>query len=310
MPTAMLAGVGLGMLDRATYYSTNNSALPVAVVLPVLLIALLGRGGRASRAFDTGMSSFRVASETTRIPLELRKLPEVVWGGRGLRLLALALVVVAPYLFGTDRVSALSSVVLTGIVAVSLVVLTGWAGQVSLGQVGIAGVGAAVAGGLATHAHADFLLTLVIAVVAGAAVSALIGLPALRLPGLLLAIVTLAFSAFVPVVLLNESYFGWLIPAETTQVRRPVLFGRLDLTGDVRFYYVCVVALALVMASAYSLRRSRSGRVFISQRDNGRASQAYGIGALRNRLAAFAIAGGMASLGGALTVYQQGPAHA
>ncbi len=310
MPVAMVAGVGLGMLDRAAYYGTGDTSLPTAVVLPVLLVVLLRRRASVGRASDTGVSSFRVASEATRIPLALRRLPEVVWGRRAVRLVALVLALVAPYIFGVVRVSNLSSVVLTGIVAVSLVVLTGWAGQVSLGQFGIAGVGAAVAGGLATHAHADFLVTIIAAVVIGAAVSALIGLPALRLPGLLLAVVTLAFAAFVPVVLLNRDYFGWLLPKPQQTIQRPVLFGRWDLTSDLRFYYVCLAGLGLALASAYSLRRSRSGRVFISQRDNVRASQAYGIGSLRNRLAAFAIAGGIAALGGALTAYQQGSADA
>jgi ABC-type branched-subunit amino acid transport system ATPase component/branched-subunit amino acid ABC-type transport system permease component len=306
MPVAVVAGIGLGMLDRSAYYGTGNPALPTAVVLPALLLVLLGRRASIGRALDTGVSSFRVASETTRIPLVLRGLPEVVWARRGVRLVTLGLALAAPLIFGTSRVSSLSSVVLTGIVAVSLVVLTGWAGQVSLGQVGIAGVGAAVAGGLATHAHADFLLTLAAAVVAGALVSTLIGLPALRLPGLLLAVVTLAFGTFVPTVLLNRDYFSWLLPDPLVAIQRPVLFGRWDVTSDFRFYYVCLAALGLVLASAYSLRSSRSARVFISQRDNVRASQAYGIGVLPNRLAAFALAGGIAALGGALTAYQQG----
>jgi len=307
LPLAMLAGVGLGMLDRAAYYGTGDPSLPAAMVLPVLLVSLLvRRRGGIGRAGDTGVSSFRASSESRPIPLELRRLPEVAWARRGVVALAVVVVALAPTLFGSARAGTLSYIALTAMVAVSLTLLTGWAGQVSLGQFAIAGIGAAVAGGLATHAHADFFVTLVAAAIVGAAVATLVGIPALRLPGLLLAVVTLAFAAAVEKVVLRPRYFGWLLPADQESVRRPNLLGRFDLSSDTAFYYVCLVGLLLAMASTLAVRRSRSGRVFIAQRDNVRAAQSVGIPSTRTRLVAFAISGAIAATAGGLLAYQTG----
>jgi ABC-type branched-subunit amino acid transport system ATPase component/ABC-type branched-subunit amino acid transport system permease subunit len=305
LPTALIAGIGLGIVDRASYYATNNPNLPAALVLPIVLVALLGRG-QVSRAFDSGIASFQTFAESRPIPLQLRRLPEVVWAGRGTKLAGVALAIVGPYIVGTARLGFLTQVVISAIVALSLTVLTGWAGQVSLGQFGIAGIGAAVAGGLATRAHADFFVTLLAAAVAGAVIAALIGLPALRLPGLFLAVVTLAFSAVVALVVLDPRYFGWLLPKDGQTIERPVLFGRFDATSDRAFYYLCLGFLLVFIISALKLRSSRSGRVFIAQRDNVRAAQALGVNAARTKIAAFAISGAMAAVGGALFAYQVG----
>ena len=303
--TALIAGMGLGVLDRAAYYATGNSNLPVALVLPVLLVALL-RGKTLSRAFDTGVSSFQSLAESRPIPVVLRGLPEVVWGTRVARLVGLGVALAAPFVVGAGRLGFLTLIVLSAMVALSLTVLTGWAGQVSLGQFGIAGLGAAVAGGLAAQHHTDFFVTLVIAIVAGALVATGIGIPALRLPGLFLAVVTLALAAVVERVVLDRRYFGWLLPKDGQSIQRPVLFGRFDVTGDRAFYFVCLVALVLCIVSARRIRATRSGRVFIAQRDNVRAAQALGVSATRSKLAAFALSGAMAALAGALYSYQVG----
>ncbi|HVT64822.1 MAG TPA: ATP-binding cassette domain-containing protein [Mycobacteriales bacterium] len=305
LPTALIAGIGLGILDRAAYYSTSNPNLPSALVLPIVLIALLGRG-RISRAFDSGIGSFQTFAESRPIPLQLRRLPEVRWASRGAKLAGLALCILGPYIVGGARLGFLTQVALSAIIALSMTTLTGWAGQVSLGQAGIAGIGAAVAGGLAARADADFFVTLVVAALVGAVIAALIGIPALRLPGLFLAIVTLAFAAEVQLVLLDPRYFGWLLPKDGQTVERPVLFGRFDMTSDRAFYYLCLGFLVVLIASAVRLRSSRSGRVFFAQRDNIRAAQALGINAARTKIAAFALSGAVAAIGGALMVYQVG----
>ena len=90
LPTALIAGIGLGIVDRASYYATGNPNLPVALVLPIVLVALLGRG-QVSRAFDSGIGSFQTFAESRPIPLQLRRLPEVVWAGRGAKVAGIAL---------------------------------------------------------------------------------------------------------------------------------------------------------------------------------------------------------------------------
>jgi ABC-type branched-subunit amino acid transport system ATPase component/ABC-type branched-subunit amino acid transport system permease subunit len=305
LPTALVAGIGLGILDRAAYYSTDNPNLPAALVLPIILVVLLGRR-RVARAFDTGISSFQTFAESRPIPLPLRRLPEVVWAGRGTKLAGLAVIALAPYLVGSPRLGFLTLITLSAMVALSLTTLTGWAGQVSLGQFGLAGIGAAVAGGLATRADADFFVTLLAAAVVGAVVAALIGIPALRLPGLFLAVVTLAFASLVELVVLDPRYFGWLLPKPGQTIERPVLFGRFDATGDRAFYYLCAAILLLFVASARRLRTSRSGRVFVAQRDNVRNAQSLGVSTARTKIAAFALSGAIAAVAGALYGYQVG----
>ena len=276
LPTALIAGIGLGILDRAAYYSTNNPNLPVALVLPIVLVALLGRG-QMSRAYDSGIASFQTFAESRPVPLQLRRIPRSCGPGAARRLAGLALSSSGPYIgIGTARLGFLTQVVISAIVALSLTLLTGWAGQVSLGQFGIAGIGAAVAGGLATRAHADFFVTLLAGCGRRRDSRSTGGLPALRLPGLFLAVVTLAFSAVVALGLLDPRYFGWMLPKDGQIIERPVLFGRFDATGDRAFYYLCLGFLVLFIASALKLRASRSGRIFVAQRDNIRAAQAAG----------------------------------
>jgi len=196
-------------------------------------------------------------------------------------------------------------------------VLTGWAGQISLGQFALAGVGAGVAGGLAANHGLDFFLTLVAAGLAGAVVAILIGLPAVRLPGLFLAVTTLAFAASVEHFVLSKEFFGWMLPADLAFVDRPSLYGRLDLSSpsqllgvtidaDAKLYYVALAFLALVLAGVSSLRRNRSGRVLMGVRDNPKVMQAFGVNPVRTRLTAFAVSGFIAALAGALLAYEQG----
>ena len=189
-------------------------------------------------------------------------------------------------------------VVITAIVGVSLVILTGWSGQISLGQFAIAGIGSGVAGGLAVRGW-DFFICLGVAGLAGALVAVLIGLPALRIQGLFLAVTTLAFAFTVQFFFLNRDYFGWWLPKTGETVARPRLYGFFSTQSDTRFYFVCLIFLGLSLLVARSVRKNRLGRVLIGVRDNSRAVQAYGVNLARNRLAAFAISGFIAAVAGA-----------
>src|SRR3954447_8134139 len=304
LPIAFAAGMGVGVIQQGAFAGSSRPDDAAALMLPVIVGALLFQRRRMSRAFDTGVASFKSLQEFRPIPVELRGLAEV----RRVRVGSLALVAVvgvaAPFIVGTGRAGFCAQAAIAGMVAVSLVVLSGWAGQISLGQFAFAGVGAAVAGGLATRHGQDFFLTLAAAVIVGALVAVLIGIPALRVPGLFLAVVTLGLAAAVQYAVLSPSRFGWLLPSQGSFITKPVLYGRVDLSSDTRYYYVCLVFLALSCLSAWSLRHSRSGRLFIGLRDNMRASQSFGVDATSTRLAAFAIAGAIAALAGALSAYQ------
>ena len=306
LPRALLAGMAIGVIDQSAVFGTSKTDLGAALMLPLILVALLSQRSLVSRAMDTGVSSFRALREFRPIPVELRDLPEVRRARTAGLFAVAAVALLAPVVLGEVRANLLSLIVIYAMIAVSLVILSGWAGQISLGQFAFAGVGAAVGGGLSANYGVDFFACLIAAGVGGAVVAVLIGLPALRVQGLFLAVVTLAFAATVQNVVLSPQYFGWLLPDPSTPVGRPVLYGTVDVRSDTAFYYVCLAMLVLAYLSARSLRSSRSGRVFIALRDNVRAAQSYGLSSSRSRLVAFGVSGFIAAVAGALLSFQQG----
>ena len=305
MGTAFVAGIALGIVEQSVYYFTRDALIAPAVILPILLGAMFLQR-TASRARDSGVATWSLAKEYRPIPPELRSVPEVRWGRPALGVLVALILLGGFELLGLKQ-QVLSSVVVTyAIVVVSMVVLTGWGGQISLGQWGISGLGALAIGYLSAHRNADFFMTLVVAGLIGAIAAVVLGLPALRVSGLYLAVTTMAFAIVVPVYFLSTNYLGDLLPSATVRITRPSLYGRVSLEGDRAFYYVTLIALALCLLSARALRRSRTGRAIIAQRDNVRGAESYGIGSARIKLWAFAISGFWAAIGGALFAYHQG----
>ena len=302
---ALVAGICIGIIEQSLYYFSRDPSIASALMLPILLVTMLLQRRRQSRGQDTGLATWSLGREFRPIPPELRNVVEVAWVRALVAVGVLALAVGLPYLVGLEQQILLSTIVAYGMVAVSLVILMGWAGQISLGQWGFSGIGALVAGGLAAHLHTDFFLTLAAAGVAGAVVAVLIGLPALRIQGLYLAVTTLAFAIAVQVYLLSPNYFAGLLPNNAQSIYRPLLYGRYSLNGPRAYYYFCLVMLGLALLSARAVRRSRAGRVMIAARDNERGAQSYGVNIAAARIAAFAISGFWAAMAGALFTYGQ-----
>lgn len=304
---ALAAGVGIGILEAAAVTSTGAPDLTSAIMLVVILVALLVQRGSLSRAADAGAATFQVVKEYRPVPMELRGLPEVRAARLALGALVAVVAVAAPFRVASGDVGFLTLTLLYAMVAVSLVVLTGWAGQISLGHMGLVGVSAAVASGLAADRNLDFFVVLAAGVAVGVAVSVLVGVPAVRVQGLFLAVTTLAFAGAAQFYLLKEGYpiADAILPSiDPPRVRRPVLWGRIDLANDRSFYYLCLAFLVGSMVLAGRFRRSRSGRVFLAVRDNPRAAPAYAVDVVRTRLAAFALSGAIASVAGVLFIYQ------
>jgi branched-chain amino acid transport system permease protein len=238
------------------------------------------------------------------IPRELRDLPVVRGVVIGGVVLAAVLLLVYPLRMSASDVNLLGVGLIFGMIMLSLALLTGWAGQISLGHLAFAAFGAAVAGTLYQHGW-NFFLCLLAAGLAGAFVAVLIGIPALRIQGLFLAVTTLAFALATGVYFLNEEFFDWLVPDTDVRTLRPELFGKFDLETEHTYYFVILIVFVLVVASVRSLRNSRSGRVLVATRDNVRAAQSYGISPVRARLSAFALSGFIAALAGAIYFFHQ-----
>lgn len=301
LPTIFGAAVLLGVLEGAIYFSTGSATLTDPILFVVILGALLvQRRGIVARTDET--SSWQAATDVRAIPRELMAVREVVWARRGLLGGIAALALALPLLMSEAQINFAAFIVVISIVAVSLVVLTGWAGQVSLGQIAFMGIGAAVGSYVTVVWHWDLALALVAGGLAGSLVATIIGLPALRIRGLFLAVATLSFALATSSYVLNRQYISWW---PTERFERPAVFSRISVATEDRYYYFALACLLFAIFAVRGLRRSRTGRVLIAIRENERAAQAYGVSAVGAKLTAFAVSGFIAALAGVVLVHHQ-----
>ena len=190
-------------------------------------------------------------------------------------------------------------VLVYAIVAVSLTVLVGWAGQVSLGHFALVGVGAYMVVRLGPH-NWTFLGMTLFAGTVGAVVMVIVGLPALRIRGQALAVSTLALAVAAPAWLYGQSWFGQA--TDFGNQVNPILLGRGVGTpeSELSLYMVALGLLILVMLAAAGLRRSAPGRRVMAVRDNERAAAAFGINPSAVKLAALATSGFIAATAGVI----------
>ena len=298
MPIAFGAGIGLGVLEQVVFWNSRRaSAIDVAFLIVILLSLLLQRD-RLSRAFD-GAASWSMTGIVRAIPRELRGLPEVRATKAALFVIVAAAAILLPFVTGVGTVNLMSVGLVWGIVAASLVMLTGWGGHISLGHFAIVGVGAVAYGNVAMRWNLDLFVTLLIAGVAGGAAALIIGLPALRIRGLFLAATTLAFAVALDSFFLNPTNFPNLIPGS---IERPVLWERFDLSNERTMYFLVLAFLAATIAAARGIRRSRSGRILLATRDNDRAAAAAAVPTTAAKLSGFVLSGAVAGVAGGLYI--------
>ena len=305
MPTIVGASLVLGIVESAVVWHTGRSDIVDLVVFIAILVALLvQRSGIASRAEEAAMSTWTALREVRPVPPELRRMPEVVWTRRALFVGITVFAIFVPSIFGVAKINLAIFLCAYLIIALSLLVLTGWAGQISLGQFAFVGVGSTSAAWMTLHWHIDILLVMLLAGLLGAAVAVVIGIPALRIRGLFLAVGTLGFTFACSSYFLSTGHFSW-IPDQFSQVPRLPVFGRISLDTDSRYYYFSLVVLVFCMLAVRGLRRSRVGRVLIATRENERAVQSFGVSVTRAKLTAFAVSGFLASVAGVIILGNQ-----
>src|SRR3954451_2828412 len=302
LPVALFAAIGLGILQELGAWTFHGSTYVDGVLLVVILIVLLLRRERFNRAVETGIGSFKSLMEVRPIPAEMRKLPEVRYGLWALRLLLIISALIFPIFASPSRTQLAGLILIYSIVAVSLVVLTGWAGHISLGHFALVGFGAATTGLLLERHGLDLFIAVPAAILVSAGVAFLIGLPALRISGPFLAVTTLAFAVTSSTIFLDHRKMGWFVP---DFVPRPALWGRVTFEKDWQMYLLCLFGLVVAMGAARSLRATRTGRALIASRDNESAAKSVAIDTVKVKLAAFAISGGIAGFAGSLYVLHQ-----
>lgn len=292
----MAAALLLGVFQQAIFWSFPRTTVVDVAQMVIVLGALLlqrssfSRGGRLD-----GESLVRLVRP---VPVAIGQLVEFRLARVGMSIVAAALALIVPLALSDANVSLLANIAIYAIVAVALVILVGWSGQVSLGQFAFVGIGAGVTGGLIVNGGTDLFVALIAGAIISAIAAVLVGLPALRIPGLFLAVATLAFAVPVSSFLLSSTYFPSLTPA---QIQRPELLGgRVSLESEYSFYLLCLGILVVVLLGARNLRTSRTGRVLVAVNDNERAAQGFSISPVRTKLFAFGLAGAVAGLAGGL----------
>jgi len=321
VPLAVAGGLGLGMLDSFTstwlrgqdwFPSWLSSGAKDALPLIVIAVVLFSRGKSLP---------IRGTVEEKRLPLSpypKRIVPHlVIWGAV---LVALAYILEGQWGYGLTT-SLIASMLMLG-----FVVLTGYVGQISMAQLSIAGVAAFFMARMMANGEVSntqpfpvsgpdlpwpiaAFLGIAVAVVVGV----LLGLPALRVRGVQLAVVTIAAAVALQTLYFENDKLTDLRAGSNASVKDPFFFG-LDigstsdrgLTDNPKFALFCIVVLGLLAVAVCNLRRSGTGRRFLAVRANERAAAASGIHVPRTKMLAFAVSSAIAGVAGVMTAFQQG----
>jgi sulfate-transporting ATPase len=288
-PVALVAGVALGIGQSELVRYSHDPGVPDSLPFAVIIAWMIVRG--------------------QALPLRdyfLQRLPTL--GSGRVRPGPLAAALVIAVLVITVVPAAWQAAFITtfamGLVLLSVVVLTGYAGQLSLAQFALAGFGALVAGRLIAASGWPFLLALPAGMAATALLGTVFALPAVRTRGINLAIITFGLGTAVELLIFDDNRFtgGY----SGTEIGTPRVFG-LDIDGvshPGRYAIFCLVLFTLVTLAVANMRRGRSGRRLLAVRTDERAAAALGISVAGAKVYAFALSAAIAALGGALLASQ------
>lgn len=301
MGLTVLAGLGIGMAQsEMTHLQSTVSWFPqsgMAELVPLIMILIF----LVVRGKPLPTRGAIIQQTLGRAPRPRNLLVPTV--------LSVAVAVAALlWTSGSYRAAVITTLILA-VIALSQVVVTGFAGQISLAQLTLAGVGAFTLSRLTGDLGIPFPIAPLLAALVATVIGVVVGLPALRIRGLPVTVVTLALAVFLEVFWFrNSNLNGGLAGAP---IETPRLFG-IDLgigAGEtyprVSFGIVCLVVLVVVALSVAALRISRLGASMLAVRVNERSAAAAGIDVARTKIKAFAIGAFIAGLGGALMGYQQ-----
>jgi branched-chain amino acid transport system permease protein len=208
-----------------------------------------------------------------------------------------------PFVGSPFQVDLACQVLLACIGALSLMLLTGFAGQISLGHGGLLAAGAFTVGILYRELHADFWITLPAAALCGALLGLIFGLPSLRLRGLYLAVSTLGLHFLV--IYLGGEYEVKRGYSTGIVIDPPRLFGA-ELSSARDWYFILLAAAAVALILSINLLRSRTGRAWSAIQSQQTVAESLGVNVSRFKLIAFVITSSMTAVAGALFAYYRG----
>lgn len=294
------AGLAIGVLENLVIWNYPiGGALDIVLLLAIALSFVLKKGlGNIARGSEE--SSWSLAASVRPLVPTITAVGRVRWvQGFGIASL-IALAAYLPTLVSASEQFFLGGVALFAVFGLSLVVLTGLAGQVSMGQFAFVAVGAAF-GGRLYQAGLPHGPALVLATLIGGGFALLIGMPALRIRGLFLAVITLAFSVASSGWLLEQDWLNRRGSDGSTSmsIPRPEFMG-VSFDTEIRYYWVCLGALVLVALFVHRLRGSGLGKRMIAVRDNEPSAASVAVSPRVTKLVAFMVSGMIAAFGGFL----------
>ncbi len=273
-------GIALGVVDQLTFVWTGQAGLTDLVLFVAVVVALLARRDVFRKATSVAESAPDTGEPIRALPVSVTAHPSWVQLVFFSRLAAVGVVVLLPFVLPSHDTYFVAATIILSAAVISVTVLTGWAGQLSIGQWAIAGVGGLVGMKLYAGGGVPFWIAFVLAVLIGGAVAVLVGLPALRLQGVNLAVVTLAFAVVCTSWLFRQP---WIAAGQDL-----LLPGYLTSRGQ---YVAAFGLLTLVVGGTRLVDRGRLGRAIRAVKENPVQASSMGISVVRTKLTAFAIAG-------------------
>lgn len=288
-PLTLLGGLAIGVTQSIIGSTTSITGLSASVPFLVIIAVLLLRG----RALPLrGFVNDRLPKVALPVP-----------SGRTLSIMFAAGIALI-FLASEDYVNAITGSLITATVLLSIVLLTGFAGQVSLGQYAFVGLGAFISARLADVYGISFPVAFLIAVGLTIPLGLLFALPALRTRGINLAVVTLGLGVALDNLLFkNKELTGGFAG---TKIDPPILFGwEIDsIIYPERYALVALFLFIIAAAVILNIRKGASGRRLLAVRSNERAAAAMGVSVVGAKLYAFSLAAGMAAAAGVLTAFR------
>jgi len=301
LPIALAAGIGLGVLESLLAgYLPTGGVLAQAVVPAFPFVVLVG-----TLLLNPGLRQLELSSDPLAAADPPPAPPSVSIRDRrlevptrvGFWVLVVAFLASSVTWVPGYYVTAFAEGLCLSIVFLSITLITGMSGQLSLCQAAFAGIGAFAAGQFAEHLGLPVLLGAVAGGLLAAVIGTIVAIVAIRVSGLLLALVTLTFALFCDQTLFQYSWTGGGLAG--VPVPRPVL-GSINFGSDRSFLVLCFVALTLISVLVLLVQRGTVGRYLAAMRGSPVAAASLGISLRTARLTVFAMSAGIAGFGGAL----------
>ena len=293
LPIALLAGVGIGIIEQVVIWNNPSGGQFEAILFGIILVALLLQRRRFGRTADEGnwaaVQPWRHPPDSYQQVWSIRNLP---WMAAAL---ALVVAIVLPVVITAASTYIFVLMMSFALVGLSVGIVTGLAGQLSLGQFAFAGVGAA-ASYYVTKDTGSFVVGFLAAGLVAAAVSLVIGLPALRIRGVMLAVITLGFALATSYYFFSQS---WMFGGNGVQPQTPKIGGFAFDTAK-RYYYLALAVLVLGVLLCRNVWRGGVGLKLRAQRDNEDSARSFSVHPTALKLQGFLLAGFLAGIGGAL----------